>query len=79
MVTKASGLKIFVNDEIRKELVGINVTASLDSSKLVIENRYTVPKELRGALDFLYVDEQAYMMIALTNSLTSAEEASTTM
>lgn len=55
------GFKFLVNDEIRKSLISIDLTASLDSDQLVIENRYTLPNELRGALDFMYGNEDTFI------------------
>lgn len=56
-----ASIKFLVNDEIRKELMSLNLTASLDSNKLIIENRYTLPVELRGAIDFLYLDKNKFV------------------
>lgn len=56
-------VKAFAYDGIRKELVTINMTTSIDSSKLIVEKRLSLPIELRGAFDFFHINNKTLLGI----------------
>lgn len=60
-IVRNSPLEAFIYDEIRKELVKINMTASINSGNLNVEKRIEIPDQLQGAFDFLFVNEQEFI------------------